>query len=172
MRWPWSRLWSSKVETFRESMQIDYRKWHDGIGYDVDLIAACNDQERREIEAILLQRGVKDWRDVEALAALGNRQALRRAAECGVFELEIAVVEHAAQYLSADERDAIIVRALAHSDIGTGLAQSLRAAAAYPTPAVVDALQRACTERQPGLKVLFEEALQAICRSSSSASSS
>ncbi len=37
---------SPLVRRFRESMAIDYYKWHDGIGYDITLIAEASPRER------------------------------------------------------------------------------------------------------------------------------
>ncbi|MGC4073716.1 MAG: hypothetical protein QM760_14645 [Nibricoccus sp.] len=37
-------------------MEIDYEKWHDGVGYDLSLIAAATTQQRQRIEQIVLAR--------------------------------------------------------------------------------------------------------------------
>src|SRR5690606_35695551 len=74
------------LERFRRSMAVDYEKWHDGVGYDLAALRAATARERQEIEALLLARGVRDWRDVEALAALDSdaaRHALRAAFAAG-----------------------------------------------------------------------------------------
>jgi len=60
---------------FRLSMEIDYEKWHDGVGYDVDLLAHAGPQDRQAIEDLLIARQCRDWRDVEALTALGSSNA-------------------------------------------------------------------------------------------------
>lgn len=60
---------------FERSMLIDYEKWHDGEGYDLDAIADATAPEREAIEAVLLNRGPKDWRDIEAFAALDSPAA-------------------------------------------------------------------------------------------------
>src|SRR5262245_55779768 len=65
------------IERFRQSMRIDYEKWHDGIGYDMSLLEIASPAERKVIEVMLLVRGANDWRDVEALARL-NTPAARR----------------------------------------------------------------------------------------------
>ena len=66
---------SAAVRQFRDSMQIDYWKWHDGVGYDLGALRQASASERNEIEAILLDRGALDWRDVEALAVLDTPRA-------------------------------------------------------------------------------------------------
>lgn len=67
-------------------MAIDYGRWHDGIGYDVDAIDAASPSERRTIEALLLPRHLDDSRDVEALAGLDTpaaKQARRDSLQNG-----------------------------------------------------------------------------------------
>ena len=74
---------------FERSMAIDYEKWHDGIGYDVDAIDDATPAERERIERLLLARRYADWRDVEALARLRSPAAeaeLRTARERGSTE--------------------------------------------------------------------------------------
>ena len=56
-------------------MVIDYEKWHDGVGYDLDAIREASQDERQAIEILLFNRGTRDWRDVEALAALDTARA-------------------------------------------------------------------------------------------------
>jgi hypothetical protein len=162
------------VYAFRASMQIDYMKWHDGVGYDIPLIHKANAKERKEIEALLLDRraqGFVDWRDIEAFAALGNMDVLLAAAECGKHEIEVAVVDFASHRLSDSQKNEILLRALAHAEIGSGLAEALQAARKHPTPEVIAALRHAIAHRKPGLSVLFQETLDHICGRSVSSSS-
>jgi len=65
-------------QRFIESMNIGYEQWHDGIGYDVESLAGMTPEERTEVETILIAHLVKpgDWRDVEALVALGTPAAM------------------------------------------------------------------------------------------------
>lgn len=68
-----------EYQRFLASMTIGYEQWHDGIGYDLDALATMPPEgdERAQIEAILLTHlhTSSDWRDVEALAALGTETA-------------------------------------------------------------------------------------------------
>jgi len=63
---------NSPKSRFIESMNIDFEKWHDGIGYDIDALKEKNNEERKEIERILIDRDRRDWRDIEALAILNT----------------------------------------------------------------------------------------------------
>lgn len=69
-------------QRFLASMVLDFEKWHDGIGYDLDALSELDDADRSAIEATLLARNCEDWRDVEALAALGTPGALEALRAC------------------------------------------------------------------------------------------
>ena len=103
------------VARFVASLTIDREAWHDGIGYDLGALRSATPEERARIEELLLGRGVRGWRDVEALAALGTpraREALRRAATAGDHEVRLAVASHAPDVASDAERTASVVAAL------------------------------------------------------------
>jgi hypothetical protein len=76
---------SDAYNRFIASMVIDYEKWHDGIGYDLDALQAVTPAERKELEQKFLARGTRDWRDAEALAVL-NTDAAARAMEAALHE--------------------------------------------------------------------------------------
>src|SRR5262245_46176842 len=70
---------SDAYDAFRRSMTIDYEKWHDGVGYDLDALKGLDPAEIDEIEAILIEHlnNPGDWRDVEALHTLGTPRAMK-----------------------------------------------------------------------------------------------
>jgi hypothetical protein len=129
-------------------MNIDYEKWHDGIGYDIDAIREATPSERAEIETIMVARTVKDWRDLEALEALSSPKAtavIRETLKSSHPELRL----RAARYLAHEPegeatRETAIIHAIDNADVFNGLTQALDAAAAHPSQAVKDALFRAC----------------------------
>lgn len=136
---------SSLVERFRQSMQINYEKWHDGIGYDLEAIELATDDERAAIEAILTTRGIDDWRDVEALAALGTPLAmtlLKTVMKTGNHEMRGAVMQYAPQLVPDADRIASLVNALDSAVIYGGLTQALDQVAEFHPPPVMDALFR------------------------------
>jgi hypothetical protein len=66
---------------FKSSMIIDYGKWRDGEPYDIPALAEITEEERNLLTEEILERGGSlDWRDVEALEALGTPKALKRVA--------------------------------------------------------------------------------------------
>jgi hypothetical protein len=139
-------------ERFRDSMKIDYEKWHDGIGYDVDIIRNATSEELLEIESLLVTRGISDWRDVEALAVVDSpraRMLLRQTLEQGNAELASAVLRYAPYLSSKTEQTEALVRSLETAQIFGGLAQTLMHVRTFHPPEIIDALLRGALNR-PG----------------------
>jgi len=116
------------VERFKASMAMDYDKWHDGTGYDLELLAEANPREKAEIEKILLQSPADGWRDVEALAALDTpaaRQALKTAATKGSLETRLAVLRDAPHVIPEEQRTATILKGIKDAEPFGGLSAIL-----------------------------------------------
>jgi hypothetical protein len=148
----------SALQRFLDSMPMDFERWHDGIGYDLAALAEMTAEEREELEVLLLSRGVNDWRDVQALAALNTERslaALRHAMESGNLSATLAVAEQAPQLTDPVGQATAIVAALETAQWFEGLGQALDLAAAYPTPAVIDTLWRGLEMRGGDVAVHF-----------------
>lgn len=148
----------SPLGRFEQSLHIDYEKWHDGIGYDLDAIREASQEERAAIEASLLQQDLRDWRDVEALAVLdtpGARAALARAKHSRDQDVAIAVAQHAPHLLTDDELTEMIVTALQRAQFYGGLTRALDLAEIHHPPAVIDALWRGTLEREGDVAVHY-----------------
>lgn len=140
----------SVVDQFRDSMRVDHEKWHDGIGYDLSLLQTATPSELAEIEQLVAATGVRDWRDVEALAALDTLNARRligQTLESGTLQMRVAVVTHAAELVPEKARIATLVEALEGSDFYEGLTQALLEVESFHPPEVVDALFRGALHR-------------------------
>jgi hypothetical protein len=130
---------------FERSMVMDYEKWHDGIGYDLDLLKGATPEERGEIEALLIQHGVSDWRDVEALAALGTPKANLALGEAKLHadsKIRLAVADYAPNLVSEEERTRTLVSMLRNTSLNSDLSKAIDAAADFHPPEVVAALLR------------------------------
>jgi hypothetical protein len=139
-------------------MQIDYEKWHEGIGYDLDALAEIPEHERAGIEATLVAHATRDWRDVQALAALGTptaREALRHAFRDGDAGIRMAVLREASELIPEDAKTAALVDALKHADFAGGLSPALDQVETFHPPEVVDALIRGVLERPREAAVNF-----------------
>jgi len=146
----------SALDRFQSSMVMDYEKWHDGIGYDLAALAEATPSERDAIERLLLDRGTRDWRDVEALALLDTpaaRAALREALSSGDAEIRLAVTRHAPALIGEAQRAASLVQALKSAGPFAGLTQVLDEAEQFHPPEVVEALLQGTLEREGDVAV-------------------
>jgi hypothetical protein len=68
---------SKAYQLFLDSMVMDFDKWHDGTGYDLEALEQLGPEEQASVEELLIKNleQAGDWRDVEALAALGSDSA-------------------------------------------------------------------------------------------------
>jgi hypothetical protein len=155
----------SSLDRFEQSLQINYEKWHDGIGYDLDAIREASPEEQASIEDLLLQRGVCDWRDVEALAVLNSpraREALRSAMTSQDHQVALAVARYAPELLDEAERAALIVRALEQASVYGGLSQALNQAEEFHPAPVIEALLQGAAKRDGEVAVHFVAMLMVL----------
>lgn len=130
-------------EKFRESMRIDYDKWHDGVGYDLETLSQLNEADRESALSLLIPPN--GWRDVEALATFDSdvaRAALHKALKSGNAEVRAAVTNYAPWIGTDDERTETMVRALKHGKFFDDLSSVLDQVEEFHPPAVVNALFR------------------------------
>lgn len=140
----------STVDRFRESMVCNFDRWHDGMGYELELLQTATPEELVDIEKLLISGGVNDWRDVEALAALDSPRArvlLRQTFLNGKHELAQAVSRYAPRLVNEDERIATLVSALEHTDFYGGLTQALLEVESFHPPEIIAALMRGVLKR-------------------------
>lgn len=156
---------SAAVERFRASMVSTRGRWHDGIGYDLEILKSATPADRAAIEELLLARGVDDWRDVEAFAAIGSPRAnekLRAALESSDHRVRAAVIRRVPALVSDAERTAALVAALEGSEIYGGLTQALLEIEEFHPPALVEALLRGVLDRSGENAVHFAAMLMFV----------
>jgi hypothetical protein len=123
-------------ERFMQSMKIDYYKWHDGIGYDLDALNELTGSELKQVEDLLVSRKDSDWRDVEALAALNTPftvQALKDCLNSPNLECRLFAVKFLKEMNIEDHIEDVVVKTLPDTSIGNGLTYALSLAKKYPT---------------------------------------
>ena len=143
---------SSVLDRFRESMVMNHERWHDGTGYDLDLLKSATDDERTQIEHLLTTKSVDDWRDVEALACIDTpraRDLLRRTFDQGSPAMKTDIISHAPDLFSEDERAEVLATLLAGND-DDGFNQAMLIAEEFHPPPVVKALVSALRTRDSG----------------------
>lgn len=149
---------SSVVARFIASMEIDYEKWREGTSYDLDLIRKASDSERQAIESILIQRGNRDWRDVEALAAIDSpnaQEAIKRALHSEDGQVQMAVHRFAPKLMTERERIESLVRVLERCGFYEGLTQALLEVEAFHPPEIMSALWRGLKGSDGGVACHF-----------------
>lgn len=136
---------SDLIASFKSSMVIDYDKWHDGLGYEIELIDQMTVDQRKEVEHHLREKGITDWRDLEALDRLGTPgalQAIVEVRESGPEELALRAHQYGPPPQSGEREDAIL-QGLSSSG---GRLEAIDEAAEHPSPKIIDKLLE-CAER-------------------------
>ena len=146
------------MSRFIESMKINYEKWRDGIGYDLEALKEANIKELEEIERILVNRYPPDWRDIQALAILDtpeSRSALKDALLSDIIEVRMAVLRFAPQLVNDEYRTKLVVEALKTATSFNGLLQTLYIVEEYHPEEVVNELFHGVLRREGGVAVHF-----------------
>ena len=154
----------SRVDRFRDGFRMDFDRWHDGDGHDLDLLEGASADELAAMEAAVRRHSPRDARDVEALAAFAARgsgsaaEALREAFAGGDVRVRTAVLWHAPEAVPADNRLRFLSDALATARIGDGLGPVLDLLREGVPPELLPVLWRE-VERRDGLEAFHLEAL-------------
>lgn len=146
------------LQQFERSMVIDYEKWHDGIGYDLQALSTLSPEERNLVEQRLLSQGVRDWRDVEVLAQINSpstRSALRSILQSSNAELRGAVMRFAPALISRDERTEVLLKGLKDATLFGGLSQMLDQVEDFHPPVILAQLFRGTLQREGEVAVHF-----------------
>ena len=148
----------SPIRRFEKSMEINYEKWHDGVGYDIEAIGTASPAEKKAIEQMLIQHKPRDWRDIEALAKIGTkraREAIKEAIKDPNPDVRVAVTRFSPDLVSDDERTKSIVDALQHAELFGGLSQVLDNVEEYHPTEVKEALISGLLNREGEIAVLY-----------------
>jgi hypothetical protein len=150
---------SAAYQRFLKSLNIGLEEWREGIGYDLEALAEITPEERTAAVDLLRERLATrgDWRDVEALAAIGTpeaREVIRAARNHPNHQVQL----RAAECLEAAGEDGQIedhiIAALRGSELYYGLSQAIDLAEEHPTPRVQQTLRHvALNGRTPEARV-------------------
>jgi hypothetical protein len=147
------------LDRFVRSLFIDYEKWHDGVGFDLDALREVTPEERKVAEARL--DATHDWRDVEALAVLAElgspsaERALRDALKSGSHEIRLAIMKHAPHLVDDAARTEMLLNALDVATPFDAFTDTLDQVEKFHPPPIVDALWRGLTTRQGDVAVHY-----------------
>ena len=154
------------LDRFVRSLFIDYEKWHDGVGFDLDALREVTPTERAVAESRL--DATHDWRDVEALAVLAElgsasaERSLRDALKSGSQEIRLAIMKHAPHLVDDAARTEMLVNALEVATPFDAFTDTLEQVERFHPPPVVDALWRGVDTRQGDVAVHYAAMLAFI----------
>jgi hypothetical protein len=140
---------SEAFRKFEASLVMDYEKWHDGIGYDLDALRQLEGDELKAAERLL--RGVTDgeWRVAEALAVIKSESAeasLRQmtspatSSASGGGKARLRAAEELYRQGKRGAPDDVIADLIRTSEPYEGLTQALDLCREFPTRRVKAAL--------------------------------
>lgn len=130
---------------------MNFEKWHDGIGYAVHLIGEATPGELAAIENLLVSRNVQDWRDVEALAAIGSKRSIEvllAAHQNGSHEVRSAISRYLPGLVDDNSRTASLVAALESAVFFNGLSEALDEIVEFHPPGIIAALFHGARHRE------------------------
>lgn len=143
---------SEPFSRFMRSLELDYERWHDGDGFDLEALAGIDESERGDVVRELARRDAT-WREIEALetidippAFLAIKRALR---DSDSIDTRLAAADALHNLGKLDEPiDAVVARELRNlTDIGDGCTRALLMAEEHPSEAVKQALLAASRTR-------------------------
>lgn len=143
---------------FKQSMIIDYGKWRDGEPYDIAALSEVTEEERNLLTDEICEQSSLDWRDVEALRALGTPKAITRIGETAERQHDGGGAEALfSEIESGGWSDAIetrVVEMLEHMESMTGASDRLyEICEQHQTPAILNQLMRnACVQSDPTMR--------------------
>jgi hypothetical protein len=149
---------SPVMRRFLDSMIIDYEKWHDGIGYDLESLQQMSKAELESIELILIGHQPRDWRDIEALAQIDSpraRQAVERALKSTDPKVRLEATRHAADKVNPKERERLMIEAIEKLDLYDGLSDVIDEVPEFHPPGAIEALFRGALNRDGEAAVHF-----------------
>ena len=154
------------AERFLASMEMDYEKWHDGTGYDLQALCQIPPAELNAVESVLINHQPQDWRDIEALAQIESPRG-RAAVEAALKSSDPKIRQEAMRHVSDDkvddkEREKLLLKALKSNDLYDGLSDAIDEAAEFHPPAVIDALLKGALKGEGEVAVHFAALLYYI----------
>ena len=150
---------------FASALTMTYDRWHDGESYDLETVKSASPEERLAMATMILDRGITEWQDVEALGAVGTPgalEALRQALKNRDLRIRVAVLTYVPQLVSESEKTQVLLEAIAHGEIHGGLTQALLIIEDFHPPEIEKALREAVLNRRGEVAFHFAEMLMVI----------
>lgn len=136
---------SAAYDAFLKSLELDYEKWHDGVGYDLGALSKLSPDERESAASILVTRlqDTGDWREIEALARIGTplaRRAVKRAYLSGPLRTRLYALRELLEQGETIDPDPLIAEAFAQGELYDGLSIAIDLAAEHRRKSLIPLL--------------------------------
>ena len=154
---------SDLLQRFDDSTQMNYDRWKEGTGYDLQALASMSPASQRATEARLTPPS--SWRDVEALAALDTptaRQTLQLAVRDEPIDVRLAVLSYASALIDDATRTDTILLALTQVGPFAGRTETLDLVMEFHPPIIVQALFVGLLQASGEMAYHYAAALAAI----------
>lgn len=144
---------------FLASLELDYDRWREGEGYDLEALRALTPSEQEVALALLRERlggPGAGWREVEAVAALALPAAMRFLRELewhDVAEIRLRAAVLAPDGGSRGTVEREVLRLLRDPATDIGADALMRHAGEHPEPAIRAALLWCAVDGAPHLRV-------------------
>ncbi|HKU50028.1 MAG TPA: hypothetical protein VJP79_08765 [Nitrososphaera sp.] len=142
---------------FRDSLEMNHEKWHDGIGYDLSALDEMTEQDKDDVVDILSNSFMSEpWRTFEALEYINTPKALSiidKNLRHPSLDVRIAASRFAKG--AEKEREQILIEALEKSEFYEGLTQALDQIESFHPQRVIEALLRGLLTRGDSAAVNF-----------------
>ena len=142
---------SDAYSRFISSLELDYDRWHDGNGYDLEALAGIDATERGDVVHLLAQRDAT-WREIEALETIDIPPAFmvinRALRDSESIDTRLAAAKALDNLGKLGEPiDVVLAREIRGLDDGDGCTRALLLAEQHPTDEVKEALLVASHKR-------------------------
>jgi len=135
---------SEAYSQFVASLELDYDRWHDGEGYDLDALASIDKSERGDAVHLLAGREAT-WREIQALEAINIPpafMAIKRALrDSDSIDTRLAAAVALDKLGKLEEPiDTVLAHEIRNLDADDGCTRALLMAEEHPTDPVKQAL--------------------------------
>lgn len=154
---------STPAERFDESRTMNYERWKEGIGYDLEALHSLSAEEQDNIASSLIP--ATDWRDVEALVSIGTERtdnALKDVMASDSVKMRMAVMNRAPHLVDEKTKLESVLMAVEQAESFEGLVETLDLLETYHPPAVVDAMFEALLGRSGDIAYHFATLLAVV----------
>lgn len=133
---------------FLDSMVMNFDRWHDGTGYDLDALDEMTDDEKDCVVDLLAAEPLQRWSNFEALRRINTPRALAAISDALTHpSLQVRIAASRFAENSDGAREAVLAEAMSKAELYSGFAQALDQVEIFHTPRIIEAMLTALLNR-------------------------